>query len=161
MMNDTSQCVFFYGGPLSQWYPSPFVLDGVPYTTAEQYMMACKARVFGDQDTLHKILQTANPREQKALGRQVQGFDPEVWNRVARNLVIRGNVAKFGQSIDLRLYLLNTGDKELVEASQTDCFWGIGLGLDSPLRYDRSAWRGTNWLGLALMAARTVLRAES
>jgi len=36
------------GECLSQWYPSPFTLDGVAYATAEHFMMASKARLFGD-----------------------------------------------------------------------------------------------------------------
>ena len=33
---------------MSQWYECRFVVDGVQYHTAEQYMMAAKARLFGD-----------------------------------------------------------------------------------------------------------------
>jgi ribA/ribD-fused uncharacterized protein len=157
----TQNCLFFYGGPLSQWYPSPFTLDGLHYSTAEQYMMVAKASFFGDQDILTKILNTSNPREQKALGRQVRGFDPQSWNTVARQYVMQGNHAKFGQDADLLLYLMTTGDRELVEASPTDCVWGIGLGLDNPDRFDRTKWRGTNWLGLALMSVRTTVRLPS
>ena len=35
----------------SQWYPSPFVIEGVTYATAEHYMMAEKARLFKDERT--------------------------------------------------------------------------------------------------------------
>ena len=34
---------------LSQWFPCSFVTEGNIYTTAEQYMMAEKARLFGDE----------------------------------------------------------------------------------------------------------------
>ena len=44
---------FFWNDPFSQWHPSPFEIDGVRYVTAEQYMMAEKARLFGDQATAH------------------------------------------------------------------------------------------------------------
>ena len=33
---------------LSQWYAAPFVVDGLVYPTAEHWMMAEKARLFGD-----------------------------------------------------------------------------------------------------------------
>src|SRR5262249_30084573 len=39
-------------GCLSQWWPAPFAVDGVRYASAEHYMMAGKARVFGDQAIL-------------------------------------------------------------------------------------------------------------
>lgn len=155
---NTDNCLFFYGGPLSQWYPSRFMLGGVGYVTAEQYMMAMKAHQFGDVVTHAAILHTDNPREQKALGRQVKGFDPLIWNQVAREIVYQGNVAKFSQNPELLRYLLSTDAKELVEASPTDTVWGIGIGMDDPLRFFRESWRGTNWLGLALMATRMKLR---
>ena len=33
---------------LSQWWDCRFIVDGIPYHTAEQYMMAQKALLFGD-----------------------------------------------------------------------------------------------------------------
>jgi ribA/ribD-fused uncharacterized protein len=46
----------------------------------------------------------------------------------------------------------------IVEASPTDVIWGIGRAWDDPLAMDRSAWRGTNWLGEVLMNVRSALR---
>lgn len=36
-------------GFLSQWYESPFEVDGVTYLTAEMWMMVQKAKLFGDE----------------------------------------------------------------------------------------------------------------
>ncbi|MEM7015801.1 MAG: NADAR family protein [Pseudomonadota bacterium] len=36
----------------SQWYESPFEVDGVNYPTAEHFMMSGKARLFRDEETL-------------------------------------------------------------------------------------------------------------
>lgn len=36
-------------GFLSQWYESPFEVDGVTYQTPEMWMMIHKAKVFGDE----------------------------------------------------------------------------------------------------------------
>lgn len=38
-------------GCLSQWWPAAFTVDGVSYPTAEHYMMAAKARLYGDAET--------------------------------------------------------------------------------------------------------------
>ncbi len=38
----------FWGDWPSNWQPSPFTLDGVVYNCVEQWMMAEKARCFGD-----------------------------------------------------------------------------------------------------------------
>ena len=46
---------------LSQWYPSLFCVDGLIYPTAEHFMMAAKARLFGDYDMLDQILAAPSP----------------------------------------------------------------------------------------------------
>jgi predicted NAD-dependent protein-ADP-ribosyltransferase YbiA (DUF1768 family) len=42
------------------------------YVTAEQYMMAGKARLFGDKDMEAAIIKTTDPKKQKSLGRKVR-----------------------------------------------------------------------------------------
>jgi ribA/ribD-fused uncharacterized protein len=150
--------VFFWSGWPSQWHPADFTVDDVEYTCAEQYMMAEKARLFGDEETRRMILSTASPREHKALGRRVRGFDEARWEAACRDVVYRGNLAKFSQSPELHNLLVETGEKILAEASPTDVIWGIGLAADDPRALDRKAWRGKNWLGEALMRVRTELR---
>jgi hypothetical protein len=151
---------FFWSGPFSQWHRSPFTLDRHLYVTAEQYMMAEKARLFGDEETLERILAAREPRDQKALGRRVRGFDTERWNAVARDIVYRGNRAKFTTHRDLLALLLETEGTTLVEASPLDTIWGIGLAADDPDALDRNAWRGTNWLGEVLSRLRDTLIEE-
>jgi hypothetical protein len=150
--------VFFWNEWPSQWHPAPFTLDGVTYSCCEQYMMSEKARLFGDAETRAKILASVSPREHKALGRQVKGFDATRWTAVCREIVYLANRAKFTQHEDLRALLLATGGKTLVEASPTDRIWGIGLAAEDPRATDRAAWRGKNWLGEALMRVRAELR---
>lgn len=138
----------------SQWYPAAFEVEGNCYPTAEHWMMAAKARLFGDDEMLAQILGAPDPRSAKALGRKVRNFDDKVWKTNARRLVTEGNVYKFSQNNDLRLFLKSTGDAVLVEASPRDCIWGIGLGQDNPRALDPVTWRGQNLLGFALMDVR-------
>lgn len=145
-------------GCLSQWWPAAFMIDGVRYPTAEHWMMAAKARLFGDDDTLQKILAAGSPGAAKALGRSVHGFDDATWERHRFEIVARGSVAKFGQSDDLRAYLLATSTRVLVEASPVDRVWGIGLDATNARASDPRTWNGENLLGFALMAAREQLR---
>src|SRR5688572_13715869 len=81
-------------GCLSQWWPQPFAVDGVVYPTAEHWMMAGKARLFGDDDALAKIMAAPSPGAAKALGRQVRGFDGSRWYSAGYALVVQGNLAK-------------------------------------------------------------------
>ncbi|MET9257153.1 NADAR family protein [Streptomyces sp. NPDC003717] len=143
---------------LSQWWPSPFTVDGVAYATAEHWMMAEKARLFADPEAEARVLAAGHPAEAKKAGRLVRGFDKEVWTRSRLGIVVEGSVHKFASAPDLRAYLLGTGDRVLVEASPLDRVWGIGLAATDEAAADPARWRGPNLLGFALMAARERLR---
>lgn len=151
--------IFFWGGPFSQWYKSDFIIDGTKYNCAEQYMMAMKASYFGDNEVYKQIMNSNNPKIQKALGRCVKNFNADKWNIVCKDFVYDANLAKFSTE-PLTSVLLSTGDKEVVEASPYDIIWGIGMGENDPDRFDKSKWRGTNWLGEVLMLVRENLRKQ-
>ncbi len=151
---------FFWNGPFSQWHKSRFELDGRVYNTAEQYMMSEKARLFGDEEARERIMATSDPRKQKAIGREIKGFDTALWQAQARDIVYRGNRAKFTADPALLDTLLATEGTTIVEASPLDTIWGIGLAEDDPAALDRATWRGTNWLGEVLTRLRDDLLAE-
>ncbi|NEC28937.1 NADAR family protein [Streptomyces sp. SID8111] len=149
---------------LSQWWPSPFTVDGVRYATAEHWMMAGKARLFSDREAERRILAGDHPAQAQKEGRRVRGFDEAVWARERFGLVVEGNAHKFASDPGLRSFLLGTGaagggGRVLVEASPLDRIWGIGLAADDERAGDPERWRGENLLGFALMAARDRLRA--
>ncbi len=143
---------------LSQWWPSTFIVDGITYPTAEHWMMAKKALLFEDNKNFELILQTIKPSAVKQLGRAVTNFDPAIWEAKASELVVEGNTHKFSQSEILKEYLINTGEKIIVEASPVDFIWGIGLSIDNATTYNPFKWKGTNLLGFALMEVRDQLK---
>ena len=173
-------------GYLGQWYWSPFTHEDDTYKTAEMWMMVQKARLFGDEAVATKMLATTDPKRHKALGREVKGFQEEVWN--ARTLILpfasilcssrfpstgsdsdagkmgivtEGNMHKFTVSEDaenLRNMLLATGSRELVEASPLDRIWGVGFA-ERNAGSNRHRW-GQNLLGKALMDVREKLRPD-
>jgi ribA/ribD-fused uncharacterized protein len=155
----TEKFTHFWHGPFSQWHPSTFTVGKVTYSHAEQFMMYAKALLFGDHETGAKILLADNPREQKALGREVKNFDQAVWELFREGIVFTGSYAKFTQNADLLRELLATRGTTLVEASPRDTIWGIGLGAENPKASNRAQWRGLNLLGEALTRVReTVLQ---
>jgi hypothetical protein len=143
---------------LSQWFPAPFVVEGALYPTAEHYMMAGKAALFGDEAARERILAAAQPGAAKKLGRTIQNFDEETWAQHRFEIVVQGNYHKFGQNPRLRDFLLATAGRVLVEASPLDRIWGIGLGRTNPAAQNPEAWPGLNLLGFALMQVRGRLR---
>ena len=70
-----------------------------------------------------QIMSLSDPRQQKAKGRQVSGFDEEVWIEIKERIVEEGNLWKFTASTDKRIgqeltdLLLETGDRLLAEVS--------------------------------------------
>ncbi len=144
-------------GCFSQWFETSFQLDGQTYLTAEHFMMAEKARLFGDGETRANILAARTPAEAKKLGRGVKGFDDARWEQTRFDIVVRANEAKFSQHPALRDYLLTTGDRVLVEASPVDRIWGIGLAANDERALEPRAWCGLNLLGFALMEVRARL----
>lgn len=144
----------------SQFYPVEFQIDGVRYHWAEQWMMAAKARLFGDQEALAAILGADGPLVCKKVGRTVRNYDDGQWSAARFDLVVAGNIVKFCQNEPLRKHLLGSEDAILVEAAPRDQTWGIGLGRENPAVHDPLRWRGRNLLGFALVKVRAVLRGE-
>lgn len=142
---------------LSQWFQCPFMVDDQYYNCAEQYMMAEKARIFGDEEIRQQILAEYSQMTMKKLGRKVRNYDDEIWKEKRFDVVVKGNIAKFSQNEKLLNFLLSTGDKILVEASPKDTVWGIGLDESSPEAIQPRKWKGENLLGFALMEVRDIL----
>ena len=155
--------VLFWHTPsvFSQWTPSPFIVDLVEYDCAEQFMMASKSRLFGDDTALSAILASDDPREQKRLGRQVRHFDYKLWQSECKNIVLHGNLPKFSQYEQMHLALIGTGDRRLAEASPHDNLWGIGLSARDPRASCPDSWCGQNLLGQALEHTHEILRRNS
>jgi ribA/ribD-fused uncharacterized protein len=81
-------------------------VDGLAYPSAEHFMLASKALLFGDTETAVRIREAPRAGTAKALGRQVRGFSERRWAEHRFGLVVTGNLAKFGQNPDLRDFLL-------------------------------------------------------
>lgn len=142
----------------SQWWRSPFVVNGLTYNTAEHWMMAEKARLFQDEDTRSRVLAANSPGQVKAFGRSIKAFDANMWDQHKFDIVVQGNIHKFSQHAPLKAFLLDTKERILVEASPVDTIWGIGLAADNAHIENPMKWKGENLLGYALMEVRDTLR---
>lgn len=145
-------------GCFSQWQESYFTINNIEYSCAEQFMMAYKADLFDDLETLEEIINETNPQKIKELGRKIKNFDENVWNNNKYNIVIHGNYLKFMQNENMKRILLDTKEKIIVEASPYDRIWGVGLSETDERIYNPNNWNGENLLGFALMEVRDSLR---
>jgi len=165
---ETDTHIYFLNGPYSNWYTMNFhgklVADGpmLHFNKREQYLMAAKAYLFGDQKCLEAILATKDAAKQKSLGRSVGGFTKETWERDAapiwdehaKDIMFRGCWYSAVYNEEYRNCLIASDNKILVEGSPQDRVWGVGLAWDDPTILDSNNWLGTNWLGESHMAAR-------
>lgn len=145
-------------GYLSNWYASPFDLEGKHFSSVEQYIMYKKCMTFGDTVSAEAILQTDDTAQQQKIGRHASGYVDSVWAGMRQMVAMRGLLAKFSQNDDLKQKLLATDDAVLVECAGSDRIWACGVRLDDDRRKDASNWSGKNILGFALMEVREMIR---
>lgn len=157
-MEQVSQYHFFWqsGNPFSNHFMHDFYVNGIKYNCVEQYMMAMKARVFGDVTSWASIMNADYPQKQKNLGRLVKNFDDSVWSAVSIPIVTTGCLAKFGSDKWLKKLLIATGDKTIVEASPYDRIWGIGYSEELAMQNIEN-W-GENRLGTILTNIRECIK---
>ena len=129
--------------------PYPIVVERVIYPTSEHYFQAQK--LIGTQH-FHQILTNPSPRYAFEYARQehVKPWIRKDWQEIKNNVMYKALYHKFTQYSTLATMLLQTGDKELIEDSPYDSYWGCGR--------DK---QGMNVLGKLLMKLRKILAAAS
>lgn len=157
------EAIFFHKpeephGYLSNWYLSEFTVDGIKFTSAEQYIMYQKCIVFGDTASAEAILATQDVAKQQSIGRKASGYNKKIWSGMRQVIAYRGLFAKFSQNKDLLAKLLETDDAYLVECAVSDKIWACGISLKDMAHHDISLWKGQNILGFALMEVRKQLK---
>ena len=158
----TDEPVYFYSetdtstGYLSQWYLCIIKDDdNMTYISAEQYMMAAKAKVHKEMSTHESIMMASSQAEIKQLGRMMPNYDEQMWSSIRPAVLRAGNKLKFGQNPQLMTKLLATGQAYIAEASAQDAICGIGISVTDA--QGGMPHKGDNLLGKALMQVRTEL----
>lgn len=144
---------------LSHSYRAPIQLDGDTWPTVEHYYQAQKSldptyrQAVRDASTPSKAKRlAASPNAPLRISGQSwfrkNGTLPRSdWDEVKLEIMRRADHAKFSQHAALAEQLLATGDAELIEATPSDAYWGIGRD-----------GQGLNWAGRVLMEIRQGLR---
>lgn len=173
----TDTHVYFHGGPLSNWHVGtpfsfhlPVVVNDekgrritqmkspVVLNCGEQGMMAGKATFFGDTAVLKKIMEKSEPRDHKALGRDVTPFNEKTWKAINIPLVTMICYARGAQDDEVHDFVMASGDKSLVEGSAYDKIWGVGVDYADPRIENPANWLGEGRLTPAWEDARMLLR---
>lgn len=129
---------------LSNFYESPFVLDGLEYQTVEHYFQACKATCEKDHEWVRS---SETPGIAKHRGRRITPW--QTWDKMRIGVMRKGLRAKFEQNPDLKKKLMETAFGELVESNHWgDQFWGVCNN------------KGYNNLGILLMELRDSFKIE-
>ena len=144
-MSEEEDVIKFFGfnHPLSNFYESPFRIGDIIYPTVEHYFQSNKT---DSPDESFEILMADTPKKAKLLGRYVE-YLKDGWDIRRNKYMYDGVRAKFSQNPKLKQYLLETGEKRLVENSIYDEYWGIGRTGD-----------GRNMAGKILMKVREDLK---
>ena len=83
-------------GYLSNWYLSHFTVNGIYFSSMEQFMMYQKACHFHDEEIANDILHTDNVAEIKKLGRKVHN---DTGDAVLAECAVRDQIWGIGLSM--------------------------------------------------------------
>jgi len=130
----------------SRYALKEFTLEDESWLSIEHYYQAMK---YDSPDYRQKIRLTETPQRAAKLGNKRFKKKRSDWKQVETVVMTRAVYTQCRTHEDIAQTLLDTDDKNLVEDSQFDYFWGCGR--------DR---RGENHYGKVLMNVRSKLREE-
>ncbi len=161
IVSESVQAFSHKQSPLSIFYGAKTVIDVKTFHCNELYLFYTKADIAGDQVAKKKNLNATSPEECKRRGGQIN-LNIETWKATSHKVMYDGCYAKFKQNTEQKKFLLDTGDRTLVEASKTDLYWGAGLSLWQHKELATVAgWPGKNECGNILMEVCGALKQET
>jgi ribA/ribD-fused uncharacterized protein len=146
-----SEAILFYGtkgtwGFMSNFAPYSVEIDGTPYATTEHYYQSQKSTSSAYSEMVRLA---ATPSAAARMGRAKDCPLAEDWDAKKLEVMERALRAKLRCHPVLVEALLSSGDRQLIEASPKDPFWGWGREKN-----------GSNHLGKLWMKLREEIVAE-
>lgn len=140
--------VYFYAqtddyAEFSNFAPYGVSIDDVWWPTVEHFFQAQK---FDDHEYRERIRRARRPKDAKSLGMTRQLPLRADWEAVKDGVMLGAVRIKFATHEKLRLLLLSTGKRLIVENAPMDAYWGCGPD-----------GQGLNKLGQILMKVREEL----
>jgi len=129
--------------PLAAYSRHGFVLEGAEWASVEHYYQAMK---FTDPDLQEAVRAAPDPAAARRVAKKNRRKMRKDWNAIKRIVMTRGVYRKCVAHHEVATALLATGDRNIIETSQYDYYWGCGRDL-----------RGGNAYGKVLMQVREKL----
>ncbi len=129
---------------LSNFYESPFQVEGGKYLTNEHFFQSKKFQGLPHEKT---IVNCKTPFEAFEEGRTRKFPYRTGWRNLKDTIMLQGLKFKFDQNLQMKEQLLGTRDKMIIERDDFDYYWSDGK--------DGS---GKNRMGFMLMKLRLVYR---
>ncbi len=126
----------------------------------EKYFQEQQCKAGNDNCLAKAVPEASTTAECKRLGRGLNFYLGE-WRRKgdAQKVMYKAIYAKFSQNEDLKQFLLENGDTEMIVANPYYKYWGVGLALkDINQLKDKNMWKGLNKLGNILKDVKVSIR---
>ncbi len=158
-VRSSDECFAWHGNmcPFSNFFWAPIIIAGILYLFCEQYINAEKAVLFGDDESLKKILMSRDPYECKKFGHRIAGFDQDEWDAKAPEVADICIRAKVDQHSFIKNFLMDTKDLHLAKADK-ESKWACGLSLDDKNVTRFASWKRIGHAGKVYMAIRSELK---
>lgn len=134
-------------GCFSNFSLHPITLEDKVWPTSEHYFQAQKFP--SEPDYQEEMRNAARPHDVAKMGRDRSYTLRPDWENVKDDLMRLAVLQKFADYEDIRSVLLSTGDKDIIEVTTNDYYWGEG-----------TKKTGKNMLGVILMEVRDALRGQ-
>jgi len=145
MENNSQEPVLFWNdGCFTNFAPYPIEYKGRHWMTSEHAYQASK---FTDEKIIEKIKNAPSPMEAFTLARKFRAEYRKDWYEIRVKVMEEIVRTKLNQYADIKEKLLESGEKEIIEASPEDAFWGWGPNKD-----------GENQMGKIWMKLRNELK---
>ena len=112
-----------------------------------------KAELFGDDIARERILNSTDAQDSKEIAMDIANYSKAQWNAAAEEMCYEGIRQKYVQNPKLYNYLLDTGNKTIVEATYDET-WGTGKPLGNVHCLNPAKWTSVGILGKILMRIR-------
>ena len=132
--------------PLSSFSRLGFELDGSAWPSVEHYYQGMK---FEEGELRESVRTAEHPEKAKQLAEANREAIRKDWQQVREVMMTRAVYIKCRTHEGVAAALLSTGDRDIIETSQYDYYWGCGRD-----------GRGHNTFGKVLMAVRDKLAEE-